>query len=358
VPYLRPSSEPENICILRLSAIGDVTHVLPSLRAIQAHWPDCNITWIIGKTEAALVNDIPDVNFVLFDKKGGWKAYLQCWQQLRGKNFDILLHMQVSLRASLLSCLIKAKQRLGFDRKRAKNGQWLFTNQKIKAATNQHVLEGLLAFPEALGVSVDEKKLTWDIPIPESASTFADLHLPAGTPVLAVNPCTSNRMRNWRNWSAENYANVIDYAATTFGMNTVLTGGPDKLEVDFSRQIAALCEKTPINLVGRTSLKELYAVLNKASIMISPDTGPAHMAASAGTPVIGLYASSNPARTGPFSFLQLAINKYPEAIRQEYGKSVAEVPWGKRVRNPSAMELIGPGEVKAMLDRAMNSFAT
>jgi len=332
-----------------------VTHVVPAIRAIQRHWPDCQLTWVIGKAEAALVKDLPGVNIVPFDKKAGWRAFLATWRTLRGQRFDALLHMQVALRASLLSRLISAPLRLGFDRQRALNGQWLFTNARIAAVPRQHVLEGLLEFPRALGVPVDSNGLTWDIPIPEEAAAFANSHLPEGGPVLAINPCTSNRVRNWRNWSIESYVELIDHAAQRYGMRTVLTGGPDHLEREYARKITQSASNTPVNLVGRTSLKELYAVLARVTVMISPDTGPAHMAASAGTPVIGLYASSNPFRTGPYLFRHLTVNKYPEALQQEYGKSPEEVAWGARVRSPKAMELISATEVKDRLDEVMEA---
>jgi heptosyltransferase I len=205
------TSPPESLCILRLSAIGDVTHVLPTLRTIQHSWPDCRITWIIGRAEASLVGDIPGVELVIFDKSLGWKAYRHLAKALKRRRFDILLHMQISLRASLASLLVKAPIRLGFDRPRAKNGQWLFTNNRIAAKPRQHVLDSFLEFPKTLGI--EETILAWDIPVPQEAKEFADKQLSGAGKWLAINPCTSTRARNWRNWSVENYAAVINYAA-------------------------------------------------------------------------------------------------------------------------------------------------
>ena len=125
------TTPPERICILRLSAIGDVTHVLPTLRSIQHQWPDAKITWIIGKLEYQLVNDIAGIEFIIFDKSAGWSAYKKLRQQLANRTFDVLLHMQISLRASLASLLIKSPIKLGFDKPRAKNLQSLFCNHSI-----------------------------------------------------------------------------------------------------------------------------------------------------------------------------------------------------------------------------------
>src|SRR5574337_484487 len=91
---------PVSVCILRLSAVGDVSHTLPVVRSLQNAWPDTRFTWIIGKLEATLLGDIPGIEFIIFDKSQGWKAHAQLRRSLRRRQFDLLLHMQLSLRAS------------------------------------------------------------------------------------------------------------------------------------------------------------------------------------------------------------------------------------------------------------------
>ena len=125
-------------CILRLSAVGDICHTLPVVRTLQQVWPNTKLTWIIGRLEHSLVGDIPDIEFIIFDKAKGFHAYRELHQQMKGRHFDVLLHMQMSLRASLASLLIPAKIRLGFDKQRANDMQWLFTNARI-AFDNNHV---------------------------------------------------------------------------------------------------------------------------------------------------------------------------------------------------------------------------
>src|SRR5210317_1712928 len=99
---------PAEICILRLSALGDVTHVVPVVRAIQSHWPATRISWIIGKLEHRLLGSLAGVEFIPFDKRGGLKELWRLRQQLRGRRFDVLLHMQVAARANILSRLVTA----------------------------------------------------------------------------------------------------------------------------------------------------------------------------------------------------------------------------------------------------------
>jgi heptosyltransferase I len=337
------TTPPERICILRLSAIGDVTHVLPTVRSIQHQWPDTKITWIIGKLEHQLVCDIPGIEFIIFDKSHGWSAYKKLRQQLSGYTFDVLLHMQISLRASFASLFIKAPVKLGFDKARAKNFQSLFCNYQISPPSpRQHVLDSLMEFALALGI--DNKIIEWNIPVPESALDFIQQNISAEK-YIAINPCTSARSNNWRNLSVQTYADVIDQIYTLYNLPCVLTGGPSKTEIDFADEIENLAEHTPINLVGQSQLKDLLAILDKAEAMIAPDTGPLHMANACGTPVIGLYASSNPERTGPYSNLSNTVNKYPEAVQHEFHQTVEEIKWGQRVRDPDVMGLITPDDI-------------
>ncbi len=342
-------SAPKKLCILRFSAIGDISHVLPTLNILRANWPETKITWIIGKAEYGLVRDIPNVEFIIFDKSRGWKAYNDLMKDLHGRTFDLLLHMQVSLRASLASLAIKAPIRLGFDRKRAKNLQWLFTNHKIAAIPKQHVLDSFLEFPKALGLNANS--INWDIPIPTAETNKMMELLPQGQPILVINPCSSMRIRNYRNWNIESYAKIIEYASEKYGMVTVLTGGPSEKELEYSSAITKIAHTKTLNLVGKTNLKQLLVILKAATVVIAPDTGPAHLANAVATPVIGLYATSNPDRTGPYHNRDLTVNKYRQAVQKELNKNVDEIPWGKRVRNPEAMNFIQETDVIKKLEK-------
>ena len=342
---------PGSICILRLSAIGDVTHVLPVLRTLQHHWPETSLTWIVGRTEAPLVDDIEGVELIVVDKQKGLKSLRELRRKLGGRSFDVLLHMQASWRANLCSLALRAPVRLGFDRAGARNQQWMFRNAAIDSNPREHVLDGFLAFPRAMGLT--DTILRWNLPIPPSAREFARECLPGRTPYLVLNPCSSVRIRNFRNWSVESYAEVIDYAASRHGMRAVLTGGPSVMEKEYAEAIISASKHSVINLVGGTSLKQLAAVLERAAAVIAPDTGPLHIANAVGAPVIGLYATSNPERTGPYLNRHLTVNRYPDAIREEFGKEVEDLPWGQRVRNPEAMSLISVEEVRQKLEQAL-----
>ena len=340
---------PRRLCLLRLSALGDVSHVLPVVRTLQAQWPETAITWIIGKVEHSLVGDIPGVEFIVFDKQRRWRAYRDLQRVLADRRFDVLLHMQVSLRASLASLLIRSDVKIGFDATRAKDLQWLFTNASITSPPRQHVVDSFFAFAEALGIR--QRVLRWDIPIPPAAAQFAAEVLPAPERVLVISPCSS---MSYRNWNVQGYAQVADYAIERHGMRVVLTGGPNAIERQYGEEITAAMKHPVLNLIGHTDLKQLLAILARAWAVVAPDSGPAHLATSVGVPVVGLYAATNPDRARPYLSADYVVNGYPDAVRDKYGKMPADLPWGIRVRDPGTMDRITVNHVTAVLDRLLS----
>jgi heptosyltransferase I len=338
------NSAPEDICVLRLSAIGDTCHALAVIRNLQDNWPAARITWVIGKTEATLMGDIRDIEFITFDKSEGFGSYLEVKRRLAGRRFDVALCMHASMRANLLCRTLPAAVRLGFDKARARDFQWLFTSQRIPAATGEHALEAMMGFARHIGAQPTE--LRWDIPVNDHDRAFADQY--SGPRTVVISPCSSQRSRNFRNWPVEHFVTVTQHLRDRLQANVVLTGGKSPLEEEYARIIAGQSGVT--NLVGRTSLTQLFALIDAADVVICPDSGPAHMATAAGTPVIGLYATSNPGRTGPYLSRDLCVNRYPDAVERYLGKAVTDLRWGQRVRHPDAMELITTSDVIGKID--------
>lgn len=291
---------------------------------------------------------VDGVEFITLDKARGWHGYADVRRQLAGRRFPVLLDMHASMRANIASRMIHADLRLGFDRARARDYQWLVTNARIPATPRQHVLDGMFSFIEYLGLA--ERDLRWDIPISAAERQFAHDVCTAQGPTCVISPCSSQRFRNYRNWSVENYVALVDYLHDEYDANVVLTGGPTDTERDYGIRISAGAARPVSNLIGETSLKQLLAVLDESRLVVCPDSGPAHMATTVGTPVVGLYATSNRRRTGPYFSQHLVADRYPEAIEREFGKTVAEVSWGQRVRDPDAMNLITLDDVTGKVD--------
>lgn len=342
---------PSSVCLIRLSAIGDTCHVLPVVRTLQEVWPGTAITWIIGRTEAQLLGDVDGVEFLVVDKRSGWRGLRALRADLAGRRFSVLLHMQTALRASLISLMVEADVRVGFDRARARELQWLVTNRQIAAVPHQHVMDAMFEFARAVGV--EQRVLRWNIPVSDDDARFAREVMPDGTTWMLVSPCSTQRFRNFRNWRAERYAAVADYAWREFGCRAVLTGTGTPTEREYAAQIvAAARESSIVDLVGATSLKQLFALIRRATVVVCPDSGPAHMATAAGTPVIGLYATTNPLRAGPYLSADLVVSRYREAIERG-GGSVEASRWGTRVRTAEAMDLIAVDDVTARLDQVL-----
>ncbi|AZL83707.1 glycosyltransferase family 9 protein [Aliivibrio salmonicida] len=326
------TSAPNSLCILRLSAIGDVCHAVAAVQAIQKEWPTTKITWIVGKIEAQLIHDLPGITVIPFDKKLGLKGMKAIWSQLNNQRFDALIHMQLALRASVLTIGIKAKYKVGFNRKRAKEGQWLFTNRKIEDTASAHVLDSFYSFIEYLGVPKSEP--TWNIPLSDDDFSFVNSHIPAEKPYVVISPAAS---KDERNWLTERYAQLSDWL-TTQGYQVVLCGSPSDREKQLGDSIESLANSPLINLIGKTSLKQLTAVLKKATVVIAPDSGPAHIATTQATPVIGLYGHSNPKRTGPYNSLSYVVSVYEQHVTQQQNKPVNELKWSTRVKGEHIMQ--------------------
>ncbi len=327
------SSAPKSVCFLRLSAIGDVCHAVSAIQALQKQWPETKVTWIIGKVEAQLLQGLENVELIVFDKKAGWAGIKSVWRAIKGRNFDVLVHMQLALRASIVTLGIKAKYKVGFNRKRAKEGQWLFTNKKIPDTHSQHVLDSFFSFIEYLGVP--KSKPEWHLPISESDHQFAIQTL-QGKPTIVICPAASKDERNWLN---ERYALFADWVIKK-GYQVAICGSPAEREIVLADAIQSHMQHQAINLVGKTSLKQLTAVLNAAEVVLAPDSGPAHLATTQGTPVIGLYGHSNPKRTGPYNSQEYVVSVYEQFVQQQHNKPIDTLSWSTRVKGSHVMDSI------------------
>lgn len=334
--------------MLRLSALGDVCNLVPTVRALQRQWPDARITWIIGKAEHSLLAGLSGVEFVVYDKASGLAGMRRLWRELADTRFDVLLHMQQALRASVLSLGLKTRVRVGYDKARAKDAQHWFTHRQLTPHPQAHVLESFLDFARLLGV--EDLSLEWNLPVPAEAFGEAD-SLTGERPYVLMSPCANPRLRNFRNWSAEGYAAVIEHAWAQYGLTSVLTGGGSTQEREMGESIAALSRpEAVIDAIGTTSLKGLLALIARARVVIAPDSGPVHMANALGTPTLGLYATTNPDRAAPYCWRDSVVNRYPDAVRAYLHQAPDEISWGQRVRHPDAMSLIRIDDVVQRLD--------
>ena len=339
---------PKKVCIVRLSALGDVTHAIPVLRAIQSQWPTTDITWICARLEHKLLSELEGVKFIVLDKKAGLGQYWHLRQQLSDEKFDLMLQMQTSARANLTGACVRASIKLGWDKGRARDFHRIFMTHSVPQVTRQHQVQGHLLFARHIGLEAEEPD--WSFPIKAESMNFVQAHLPEGKRVLCISPCSSHPFRNWR---AERYAAVADYAIQQHDMAVVLSGGPSNLEQQVGREIEKAMQFPAINLIGKDTLPQLAAMLAHSDLVISPDSGPAHLANALGTPVIGLHACTWSLRSGPYNSLDLCVDHFAEAARQFKNCKPEDLRWGTRIEQDGVMDLVKVDEVIEKIDQGL-----
>lgn len=335
-----------SICLLRLSALGDVTHVVPLLRTLREAFPQAALSWVIGTGERRLLDGLEGVEFIEYDKHSGLAGMRALRRGLHGRRFDVLLQMQVAARANLLSAFIPATRRIGYDRARSKDLHGLFVNERITDRPGLHVLDALGSFCEPLGLR--QTQVRWDLPLPDDACDWARAQWPAdGVPTLLISPCSSHVRRNWR---SERYAAVADHAVSR-GWRVVLCGGRSQLERATTDAILVAMRMPALDLVGKDTLKQLPALLQRADLVMTPDSGPMHIANAMGAKVLGLHAASNPARSGPYSDRRYCVDRYDDAARKYLGKPASAIQWGTKIEHGGVMDLVTVDDAIAGFER-------
>ena len=331
---------PAEICIVMLSAIGDAVHVLPVVNALRRRWPDTRITWIIQPVPHRLVDDHPAVDdFLLFRRHRGldaWKGFAELAREFRERRFDLALGLQVYFKAGLITALLPARVRLGFDRRRARDLNWLFTDERIPPHPNQHVQDQYFEFLEHLGV--DPEPVEWGIRLSDAereaqARFFGELDRPACAVVVG----TSKEEKNWR---PEGYARVLESLESDHGLRPVLVGGPSAVERRIADRILELTEARVVDTLG-DDLRRLVWILAGSVLTVSPDTGPLHISRALGTPVVGLYGYTNPKRTGPYrAYTDLVVDGYARHPDEDYPISMEYRDGMKRVTVDAVLEKV------------------
>ena len=299
-------------------------------QATQQHYPQAVTTWVVGKVETQPLQGLPSVCLVVFDKRQGWLAYGQLWKQLRGQRFDALLHMQVALWANLALLCISARRKIGFDWRTPKELHALIMPERVALVQGLHVLEGFPEFARAFGVPMQAQQ--WTMPIVPEQQAWAQQRFQRSGYHRHLVLCPSASLPH-KNWLPERYAAVADYADQK-GFAVWLCGGPDASKQAMAQAIVQASRTGSshlFNLTGQTHLQQLLALIQQATVVLAPDTGPAHMAVALGTPVIDLYGIHNPARTGPCASTY-EVEVYHKHLQTQSGKTASQVKWGTRVK--------------------------
>ncbi len=336
-----------SICIVRLSALGDVLMAVPLIRTLQKFLPNAKLTWIISRPAYDLVASIEGVEFIVLDKPDSILDYLRFWRKMANRKFDILLAIQSSFRANLLYAFIKAKRKIGYDKLRAKDGHQWFINETIKPGKD-HTLYGFLRFAQSLGIT--DTDIRWDLKISQEDIDFAKQNLPRKTnkPILLVNPAASKPERSW---TVSGYVAAIKHAQQQHNAEVVLIGGPSAHDKELGQAIER--EVNVTNLIGKTRLPQLLAIISLADALICPDTGPSHMGTAVTTPVIALHAVTSAEVSGPYIYKNFCVDMYPEAVKSILHKTMETNIWGTHAHGDKTMHLVKIKDVLAKIDQVL-----
>ncbi|HEX7090967.1 MAG TPA: glycosyltransferase family 9 protein [Longimicrobiales bacterium] len=313
-----PFGVPREIAIVMLSALGDAVHVLPVVNALKRAWPESRITWVIQPVPYRLVHNHPAVDdFILFHRQRGTRAlraYIEMRDLLAHRRFDLLLSLQVYLKAGLLTALARSTVKLGFDVRRARDLNWLFTTHRIPARPAAHVQDQYFEFLTYLGV--DPHPVEWGIVLTDAErERQREFFGRLGRPVCGVVVGTSNPEKNW---APERYVRLIQALESEWGFRTVLIGGPSAGERRAADTILAATGTRTIDALG-DDVRRLVYLLAGCDLVVSPDTGPLHIARALDVPVVGLYGFTNPKRHGPYGrYTDLVVDGYARWPGEDY----------------------------------------
>jgi heptosyltransferase I len=316
-----------------MSAVGDAVHVLPVINALKHVNPQTRITWILQPAPATLVRGHRSVDeIIIFDRSKGLMAFADIASELGKRRFDLVINLQVYFKAGIVTGATRSPIKLGFDRARARDMNWLFTNRKISPHPVQHVQDQYFEFLAALGVSPEP--VEWDLgPWPQEREWQRKFTASTDRPIASIVVATSKPEKDWM---PERWAEVSDALSEEFGMQVVLVGGRSERELAAERIVMERAKHKPRSELG-SGLRNLVSILDASALVLSPDTGPLHMSVALDRPVISLMGYTNPKRTGPY-------RRFHDLIIDAYGEPGEDYPISMENR-PGRMRRIETGHV-------------
>ncbi len=307
----------DRVCIVMMSAVGDAVHVLPLLTALKRAHPAMHVTWVLQAGPAMLVRGHPAVDEILiFDRTKGWRGFTEIRRALRARPFDLVINLQVYLKAGVITSFTRAPVKLGFDRARARDANWLFTTHRIPPRPMQHVQDQYFEFAEWLGVP--HEPVTWALgPWNDAERGWQrDFLARFDRPIAPIVVATSKPQKDWL---PERWAEVCDALHHDFGLQPVLVGARSPREVHAESVILERTRVKPYSALGEGGLRGLVGIIDGAALVLTPDTGPLHITVALDRPVVSLIGYSNPKRVGPY-------RKYRDLMIDAYGDPGEEYP--------------------------------
>jgi len=317
------TKEPENILIIRLSAIGDVINVLPALRRLRSQFPGSRITWLVEDRASEILRDHPDVDEVIIYPRKKWQSgilkvnrslniiseSLSFYKKLRKNHYDLVIDFQGNLKSAVMNLITGSGNRLGFGRGYCKEFNYLSTqHHAYPAGKNIHRIEKNLSLLKELDIETSflQPELPSSKDDEEYISNFINKNADPSLPIIIIHPGTS-KFGSFKQWSSESYTVLADMILDKYDANVILTWGPG--EFDIVNEITGSMIHKSLPACETKSIKQLTALIKRATLFIGGDTGPLHIASIMGIPVVGIYGPKDPAIYGPYDGTAIVIKK-------------------------------------------------
>ena len=345
---MQPDPPPASIAVLRMSALGDVVMALPLLRTLQKAFAHTKLYWIVSRPFHTVVEGLSGVELIVIDKPRGPVSFWRLWRQMRKYDFDWLLVPQASMRANLVTAVTRAKRKIGFGALHSRDLQRWFVNETVPAEP-EHLIDSFLQFATYVGAS--EHVLEWDLPLRPEEHAWARTQVAdcAGIKLAVVLAASKPE----RNWPVARYAETLARIAARWPLTVVLIGGPGKAERALAGELHKGLRVPVLDMVGRTDLRQLAALLGQVDALLAPDTGPLHIAQAMKKPVVGLYAVAPSRKTGPYVEPQWTVDVFAQAAATILKRGPERMGWRQRVHDERALDLI---TVDAVVDKIEKLF--
>jgi lipopolysaccharide heptosyltransferase I len=302
------------IVIVRLSALGDIVHALPVLAAINKALPDASVDWLVEENYAPILSITRGLRRRIIGRArqtfetadtvsfGGALGYVQAVSYLRAQKYDCALDLQGLLKSAGWARSSGAARVIGFDKASLREAQAAtFYSETVTPPAGVHVIQKNLSMLGTLGIT------TTDVLMPlhpeASAETLAVIHQAGNKQYVVLNPGAA-----WPNkcWPPERFAALAAALRERTGLRSLITWGPSERELG-DRIVAA--SSGAALLAPATTVSDVAVLVRDAALVVSGDTGPLHIAAAMGTPLVGLFGPTWPERNGPWDPSDVVISR-------------------------------------------------
>ena len=307
---MKKKKTPESILIIKLSAIGDVVHTLPFLEVLREKFPNSRIDWLVEEQASHIITGHPGLDRVIVSQRNSWKSRLlhlksymplvrevsQFLKEIRSYEYDLVIDLQGLLKSGVLVGISKGKRKIGMGG--AREGGWIFLKERpVPVDYEQHAIDRYLRVAGYLDCDLSSWK--GDIPVSDSDKKWVNDFLKAKgnneRPLVAINP-----MARWKTklWEPERFAVLADRINNELSCKVLFSGS--NMDRNVIEDISKKMKARPMNLAGRTSLKQLAYLFTKCEVLVTTDSGPMHIGAAMGCRVVALFGPTAPWRTGPY----------------------------------------------------------